>query len=514
MLYSFDNFLLDTERRELRRGAAPVSVQPQVFDLLEYLIRNRERVVTKDDLIAHIWQGRIVSESVLTTRLNAARTAIGDSGAEQRLIKTLSRKGVRFTGAVREQQAPEAATTMQPTLPLPDKPSIAVLPFQSMSDDSEQEYFADGITDDITTALSKWRWFFVIARNSSFTYKGRGVDVRQVGRELGVRYVLEGAVRKSESKVRINAQLIEAATGNHLWAERYDGDLTDIFAIQDEVIQKVGAAVEPVIAKRESQIAARKAPENLPAWDHYLRGSWHFHQFTEETSSKALEDFQCATALDPYLADAHVGIARVHLNRVVYQYSRDRDKDLHLAGEAARKALLLDNENGYGWYALANILSHTGDSEGGVHHARKAIELNPSFALGHFVVAVSSLYLGRSEEALHAIDTALRLSPNDPQRFAWFGLRASALYLLKRYDEAIATARQSLSIRWYHTACRVLAASCAQLGRMEEASRAVAELAASGSAERTISDVTTPFKSAADRDLYTEGLRKAGMPEK
>jgi len=299
-----------------------------------------------------------------------------------------------------------------------------------------------------------------------------------------------------------------------VWAERYDGDFADIFVIQDDVIERVGAAVEPVIVKRESQIAARKAPANLLAWDHHLRGSWHFHRFTEEGCDKALEEFQCATALDPHLADAYAQISRVHLVRVIYQFSRDRDKDLHLAGEAARKALLLDNENGYAWLALANMLNHAGDSEAGLYHARKAIELNPSFAPGHFVLAVSSLYVGRADEALRTVDTALRLSPNDPQRFAWLGLRASALYLLRRYDEAIGTARQSLSIRWYHTSCRVLAASCAQLGRIEEASRAIAELAASNSAERTISDVVASFASAADRDLYTEGLRKAGMPGK
>src|SRR5215475_8191448 len=207
LLYFFENYSLDTERRELRRGAEAISLQPQVFDLLEYLIRNRERVVSKDDLIAGIWGGRIVSESALVTRINAARAAIGDSGAEQRSIKTLPRKGVRFIANVREQKALEAIATVavQPGLPLPDMPSIAVLPFQEMSGDPGQDYFADGVVDEIITALSRFRQLFVIARNSSFTYKGRSVDVKQVGRELGVRYVLEGSVRKAASRVRITA---------------------------------------------------------------------------------------------------------------------------------------------------------------------------------------------------------------------------------------------------------------------------------------------------------------------
>ena len=212
MLYRFDDFSLDTDRRELRRGTDIVRLEPQVFDLLVYLIRNRERVVSKDDLIAAIWGGRIVSESALTTRINAVRGAIGDSGEAQRLIKTFQRKGIRFVGAVREEQQPAVAATAAapiaaepaaPALALPDRPSIAVLPFANVSGDSEQEYFADGMADEIITALSRCSWLFVIARNSSFTYKGRAVDVRQVGRELGVRYVLEGSVRRGGNRAAL-----------------------------------------------------------------------------------------------------------------------------------------------------------------------------------------------------------------------------------------------------------------------------------------------------------------------
>src|SRR5438874_3339399 len=232
--YLFEEYAFDTDRRELHRGADVVSVAPQVFDLLDYLIRNRERVVSKDDLINAIWNGRVVSDAALTTRLNAARSAIGDSGQEQRLIKTLPRKGFRFVGTVREAQAASVAVTdartqqPKPALPLPDKPSIVVLPFTNLSSDPEQDYFADGMVDDITTALSHFKALFVIARNSSFTYKGRAVDVKQVGRELGVRYVLEGSVRKAANRLRITGQLVDTATGAHLWAERFDGGIGDI----------------------------------------------------------------------------------------------------------------------------------------------------------------------------------------------------------------------------------------------------------------------------------------------
>ena len=233
MRYLFEDYTLDAERRELHRGADIVPVAPQVFDLLEYLIRNRKRVVSKDDLINAVWNGRSVSDAALTTRLNAARCAIGDSGAEQRLIKTLPRKGFRFVGQVREARevaGPNPGDAPESAPAVPDKPSIAVLPFANMSGDPEQEYFADGMVEEITTALSRFKWLFVIARNSSFTFKGKAVDIKEVGRRLGVRYVLEGAVRKASGKVRITGQLIEAATGAHIWADRFERDMTDIFA--------------------------------------------------------------------------------------------------------------------------------------------------------------------------------------------------------------------------------------------------------------------------------------------
>jgi TolB-like protein len=229
LLYSFEDFVFDTDQRELR-GSQLIPLQPQVFDVLQYLITNRLRVVSKDDLIGAIWGGRIVSESALATRINAARIALGDSGDEQRLIKTLPRKGLRFVGEVREKApvlAPSEVSDAKLAFAPPQRPSIAVLPFTNMSSDPEQDYFADGITDDIITALSYWRWLFVIARNSTFAYRGRDVDVRQVGNELGVRYILEGSVRRSADRVRITAQLVETGSGAHLWANRYDRALDD-----------------------------------------------------------------------------------------------------------------------------------------------------------------------------------------------------------------------------------------------------------------------------------------------
>ena len=313
MRYIFEEYAFDTDRRELHRGADVVAVTPQVFDLLDYLIRNRERVVSKDDLINAIWNGRSVSDAALTTRLNAARTAIGDSGEEQRLIKTLPRKGFRFVGPVREAQGPAGAATAdnpieppRPALTLPDKPSIAILPFTNLSSDPEQDYFADGMVEDIITALSRFKALFVIARNSSFTYKGRAVDVKQVGRELGVRYVLEGSVRKAANRVRITGQLVDTATGAHLWADRFDGGLGDIFDLQDQVTESVVGAIAPAVEKAEIERAKRKPTESLDAYALYLRGLASYYQFgSRQANDEALRLFNSAIELDPDFASAY-----------------------------------------------------------------------------------------------------------------------------------------------------------------------------------------------------------------
>jgi TolB-like protein len=255
LLYLFEDCALDADRRELRRGTSLVPIQPQVFDLLEYLIRNRERVVSKDDLIAAVWGGRIVSESALSTRINAARTAIGDCGEQQRLIRTLPRKGVRFVGTLQEEQGtapvPAPNNAEQPKRLPADRPSIAVLPFQNLSGDPEQDYFADGMVEEIITALSRIRWLFVIARDSTFTYKGKTTDVKRIGRELGVRYALEGSVRKAGNRLRITGQLIDASSGAHLWADRFEGTLQDVFELQDEVAVAVAGVIEPALQAAE-----------------------------------------------------------------------------------------------------------------------------------------------------------------------------------------------------------------------------------------------------------------------
>ena len=330
MRYRFEEFAFDTDRRELHRGAEVVSITPQVFDLLEYLIRNRERVVSKDDLINAVWNGRIVSDAALTTRLNAVRAAIGDTGEEQRFIKTLPRKGFRFVGQVREARevaglnpgdAPESA------LALPDKPSIAVLPFENMCGDPEQEYFADGMVEEIITALSRFKWLFVIARNSSFTFKGKAVDIKEVGRRLGVRYVLEGSVRKASGKVRIAGQLLDAMTGAHIWADRFERDLTDIFALQDEVTVAVVSAIQPKLLQTEIAMATRRRPENLTAYDFYLRALQQYYLSTREGLAEAIRLAHRALELDPRFGLVAALAANCHTQNVLWDYAADPQFD-------------------------------------------------------------------------------------------------------------------------------------------------------------------------------------------
>lgn len=277
MQISFADCLLDTERRELRRSNQLVAVEPQVFDVLIYLVENRDRVVSKDDLISSVWNGRIVSESTLTSRINAARKAIGDTGEKQSLIRTVARKGVRFVApidAARDQQTPALAA--------PQRPSIAVLPFTNMSGDPEQDFFVDGVTEEIITALSRVRWFFVIARGSAFAYKGKEVTPAEIARELGVRYILTGSIRRSGDQIRVSAQLVDGNSCSNVWARSYDRALSDIFAVQDEITQTIVGGIEPELSRAERERARIKHRESVDAWSIYQRGMFHLYRYTRE----------------------------------------------------------------------------------------------------------------------------------------------------------------------------------------------------------------------------------------
>jgi adenylate cyclase len=399
--------------------------------------------------------------------------------------------------------------------PLADRPAIAVLPFNNVTGDAEQGYFVDGITEDIITALSKWRWFLVIARNSTFAYQGKSVDLKQVRAELGVRYVLEGSVRKAGRRVRITCQLFDTVDGTNLWAERYDRDLTDIFDLQDEITSRVAAAIEPALSRAESRRGAAKSPEHMSAWDYCQRGFWHLNKLTGTDGAAAYGLFKTAIALDPDLAEAHLGLARA----LIAQWDFGSVEDFApLVGEARQsglRAAALDGENPYAQYVLAQTSHWAGDVEAAIAYARHAVELNGNFALGHFYLGVVLSLDGRHGEAFQALDMGLRLSPRDPRMSTWLANKARALYHLQRYTEAIEMATAARRIRPHAYGLLVLAASCAQLERNEEATKVLAELRAlPGGSAQVARWYLDRYRDAAARTHMTEGLRKAGILDK
>jgi adenylate cyclase len=514
--YCFEEFAFDIDRRELHRGAEVVSMTPQVFDLLEYLIRNRERVVSKDELINAVWNGRIVSDAALTTRLNAVRGAIGDTGEEQRLIKTLPRKGFRFVGQVRETREvadPNPRDAPESALALPDKPStiaIAVLPFENMSGDPEQEYFADGMVEEITTALSRFKWLFVIARNSSFTYKGKAVNVKQVGRELGVRYVLEGSVRKAAGKVRITGQLVDAISGAHIWADRFERDLTDVFALQDEVTVAVVSAIQPKIIQTEIALAARRRPENLTAYDFWLRAIQQSGLATREGFAEATRLAHRALELDPGFGRAASLASVFHMNNFVFGYSTDPQFELEEAVRLSRLALRIDDGDP-NTLARASLVSAyvVRDSESALEMADRAVALNPNsidaWGCRGWVYGAAGL----PQEAVRSFECGIRMSPIDPVMFAGMGM---ALVELRRFDEAIIAGRKAQRHNPSHPfAYLCLASAFVHLGRDAEAREAAARLLEVNPAF-TISG-WSPWGGQSSAQLVTEGLRKAGLPE-
>ena len=472
--YLFEDYALDTDRRELRRDNAVVPIEPQVFDLLAYLVSHRERVVTKDDLLTAVWNGRIVSEFALTTRINAVRAALGDSGEAQRLIRTLRSRGFRFVGDVRGSEDANVNTTVDgsPALALPDRPSIAVLPFTNISGDPEQEYFADGMVDDILSALSRVRWLFVIARQSSFVYKLRSVDVRQIARELGIRYVVEGSVRRSGNRVRITVQLIEAETGAHLWAERYDRDIEDIFALQDEITERIVSAIEPTVRSVEIKRALAKPTGSLTAYDCYLRALPYYYSQTREAVLRAETLLQEAIDLDPGYAEALGTLADCIANRTSTGWHESRRRGTDEACEAARRALAAgpDNSTCVASAAFAyGILGHRFDEA--LELAERAIQLHPnSTFVRHRAGAVYSVS-GESDKAIAQIEAAQRMNPHDNKTAtATFTVATTAHFFARRFEESVRWGRRTMAItpdaniaRW------IAAAALGHLGRLDEA---------------------------------------------
>ena len=408
------------------------------------------------------------------------------------------------------------ATMARPVLPLPNRPSIAVLPFQNMSGDTVQEYFADGIVDEITTALSRLRWLFVIARNSSFTYKGRAIDVRQIGRELGVRYVLEGSVRKAGNRVRITGELVDASTGTQLWSDRFEGELEDIFDLQDKVTAKVVGALAPKLELAEIERALRKPTESLDAYDYYLRGMGIYNQWNREASREALSLFKRAIEHDPKFASAYGMAARCYVQRKAGGWVTDRDQEIGETARLARRAAQLGKDDsialGTAGFALAWVV---GAVEEGATLVERALALNPNFAWGWGFSGWINVWLGKPEMANEHLACALRLSPHDPLSLTYQTAMACAQFFNGRYAEAWSWAETAMRDRPDYAFPHCIgAASGALAGRMTEAKKTMARLRELMPNLR-ISNLSElfPLRRPQDVSNFADGLRKAGLPE-
>lgn len=519
MRFLFSDHVLDTETRELRAGSRLVGTEPQVFDVLVYLLENHERVVSKDDLIDAVWNGRIISDSTLTSRINAARTAIGDSGSTQALIRTVPRKGIRFIGEVRAEPgtADPAPPDGQP--PTVDRRAIVVLPFVNIGSDPEQQYFADGITGNLTTDLSRIPDMLVISRNTAFTYRNRPIDTKQIGRELGVRYVLEGEVQRTGGQVRVNAQLIEAETDVHLWAERFTGTSDDLFTLQDEITSRIAVALDVELVAAE----ASRPIDRPDTRDFIFRGrAVRLRPPSRENRTEAIALFEQALALDPNSATAQGWLAIALTARALDFMAEDAAGDVARAEQLADSALAALPRSGIAHFAKAQVLRAQHRHPEAVSEYETVLELNRNWAHAYSHLGWCKFMTGSIEELIPSQQQAIRLSPRDPQIGLFYSRIGSAHLLRSRTEEAIAWYERARNAAPAHPEFRTfLAAAYALKGDSETAALELAEAGrlvgdgryATLARFRAVSSWGTIEVSALADATYFAGLSKAGVPD-
>ena len=509
---TFGDFRLDLGRRQLTRNGAPVRLKGRALDVLCVLAAAGGDIVSKDALMARVWPNVVVGENNLQVHISALRRALDEGNNGESFLVTVPGRGYRLIGI-----GPPANRPAHAGPAIPDKPSIAVLPFANLSGDPQQDYFADGIVEDIITALSRMRWLFVIARNSSFTYKDRGVDIKRVGAELGVRYVLEGSVRKAANRVRITGQLIDVSNGAHLWAERFDGALDDIFDLQDQVTSSVVGAIAPKLEQAEIERAKRKPTGSLDAYDYFLRGIACLHRMSKETTSEALRLFAEATARDGEFASPYGAAAFCYVVRKLNGWPLDppdiveTDRLATLAAEFGRDdAVAL----AFAGLALGYVV---GDFDRALALIDRARDLNPNFATAWYASGtVRAFRGGEPDRAIDHLTRAIRLSPFDPLMFAMLGMMAFAHVGAGRYEEAAGWAEKAVLERPNVSATlRGAVVSNALAGRRQEAERALERLLVldPGLRVRDVRSRTGSFGRPEDLARYEEGLRRAGLPE-
>jgi adenylate cyclase len=523
--FEFAEHSLDVDRHELRRRGERIAIEPQVFDLLVFLVRNRERVVSRDDLIAGVWGGRIVSDSAVTTRINAARRAVGDSGAAQTVIRTVARKGVRFVAEVQEHgtPAPAAAAANAAALPAFAKPSIVVLPFRNIGGDPNQDYLTDAVTSDLAVDLSRLRDIAVISAATALTFKGSALDVRQIGRDLGVRYLVVGGIGRAGDVVRTNVQLVDAASGEQLWGDRFEHQFVDLGGLENAITGRIAASLNIQLVRAEGRRAER-APQP-DALDLRLRAtSLFFSSIAPENTLATRQLLQRSVMLDPSSAEAWARLAHVIVNDHLNQWNSTGREQLRDAEEAVGKALVIDPN-----LALAHLANGLIQRARGAHHAAleafsRAIELDRNFATAYAQQGNQFTLVGRPAAAPPLVEQAIRLSPHDPSIgvFQWFIGRAN--FFAARYEEAIPWLRKSVETRpnvWYNRLYLVSAYALSDM--LQAAAAALDEFHRRFPTPFCTLAVVAALESAtpnddptvvAARDKFHTGLVQAGMAQR
>lgn len=511
--FVFGPFVLDPAAGTLSRQGIPVSIGYRALRLLATFLARPGEVLTKADLIDGAWEGAAVEEGNLSVQVASLRKLLGQSPDGKDWIITVPRVGYRFVGPVNLQAGLlDGRSDTSSTRETVGRPSIAVLPFLNLSNDPAQEYFADGIVEDIITGLSRLRWLFVIARNSTYAYKGSSPDTRQVAIDLGVRYILEGSVRKADDRLRVTSQLIDANTGTQVWAERYDRATADIFAVQDEITESVIASIEPELYAAENRRSQSQSPGSLDAWGHVMRAMPRIWTWGEEESEKALVDIKRAIAIEPDYARAHSLLAWTyitgsHMGWVSF------DDVFSLALESARRSVERDGEDPWAHLALGYVHMLSRQFKPAVEELEEALQLNPNFALGHMVLGSTYGFGGFGDEGLKHLAMGMRLSPRDPHQSLYLSASAMCHFVAKRYRESANLNRRAVLLRpRFTSAWRGLAAGAGIAGDLEIAAAALAET------RRLQPDMSLawvekhhPIVRPEDRAIYVEGLKKAGL---
>ena len=517
MRFGFADYVLDVARRELWRGSDPVALEPQGFDLLAHLIRNRDRVVSKDDLLELVWSGRIVSESTLTSRINAARRAVGDSGEAQRLIRTVPRKGFRFVGEVAQEDATEKALQEPPNLP---RLAIVVLPFANMSNDPAQEYFADGITENLTTDLSLIPESFVIARGTAFTYKGKAVDVRRIGRELGVRYVLEGSVQRFGTAVQVNAQMIDAENGAHLWADRFDGELSNLVGLRDAVTTHVWRSVYSGLPIWENWRTLRERPDNPEAIDYVLRAlaSWNSLPATKERCDDVRSLLEAALQIDPENVSALTWLALIDIAEAADLLSDDRAEQLRHAESMIDRVLAVAPANYLVHRARADLLRLRKKNREAIVEYEAALRLNPNDVDLYVRIGFSKGLIGYHEEGLANIQEALQRSPKDREISKWNAIAGHIRMWMGHFEAGTDLYRRAtlglpgwgIGLLYLACASRLIERVAEAHAAFDEMKRALPNLTITKWRENVLSDEP---RYLAWRERCYDAAREMGLPE-